>query len=246
MDDPATRQIPWLRVFLEGVVIVGSILLAFGLQAWWEGRQERGRVEANLANIAAEIAGNRDEIAGAIARNRYTREIILGVLLREAPELAALPADSLTAFVEAIRPPRTYDAGGAALESLLSGGDLALVDDAELSEALVRWHGVPDEMEENWSEAYQAAQNAQAALNRHGVYDAYAASKDAWSPGYYGDMEWDPRYPARGTLAASIASLIDDREAVDAVATLALHNLWFSTELEYFVPVADSLLVRLR
>ncbi len=27
-----TRQIPWLRVFVEGVVIVGSILLAFGLE----------------------------------------------------------------------------------------------------------------------------------------------------------------------------------------------------------------------
>ncbi len=26
--------IPWLRVFVEGVVIVGSILLAFGIQAW--------------------------------------------------------------------------------------------------------------------------------------------------------------------------------------------------------------------
>ena len=25
-------QIPWLRVFVEGVVIVGSILLAFGLR----------------------------------------------------------------------------------------------------------------------------------------------------------------------------------------------------------------------
>ncbi len=27
-------QIPWLRVLVEGVVIVVSILLAFGLQAW--------------------------------------------------------------------------------------------------------------------------------------------------------------------------------------------------------------------
>ena len=26
-----TPQIPWLRVFVEGVVIVGSILLAFGI-----------------------------------------------------------------------------------------------------------------------------------------------------------------------------------------------------------------------
>ncbi len=34
-------QIPWLRVFVEGVVIVGSILLAFGIQAWWDEREER-------------------------------------------------------------------------------------------------------------------------------------------------------------------------------------------------------------
>ena len=31
----------WLRVFVEGVVIVGSILLAFGIQAVWEAVQER-------------------------------------------------------------------------------------------------------------------------------------------------------------------------------------------------------------
>ncbi len=34
-------QIPWLRVFVEGVVIVGSILLAFGSEAWWDESQER-------------------------------------------------------------------------------------------------------------------------------------------------------------------------------------------------------------
>ena len=28
-----TRSIPWLRVFIEGVVIVGSILLAFGTES---------------------------------------------------------------------------------------------------------------------------------------------------------------------------------------------------------------------
>ena len=36
-----SRPIPWLRVFAEGAVIVVSILLAFGIDAWWEGRQER-------------------------------------------------------------------------------------------------------------------------------------------------------------------------------------------------------------
>ena len=37
----ATKQIPWFRVFVEGAVIVASILLAFGIEAWWDGVQER-------------------------------------------------------------------------------------------------------------------------------------------------------------------------------------------------------------
>ncbi len=36
-----TRQIPWLRVFGEGLVIVVSILLAFGIEAWWAERLKR-------------------------------------------------------------------------------------------------------------------------------------------------------------------------------------------------------------
>ena len=32
MADPVTPQIPWLRVFVEGVVIRGSILLAEELE----------------------------------------------------------------------------------------------------------------------------------------------------------------------------------------------------------------------
>jgi len=31
----------WARVLAEGSAIVVSILLAFGIQAWWEERQER-------------------------------------------------------------------------------------------------------------------------------------------------------------------------------------------------------------
>lgn len=33
---------PWVRLFVEGVIIVGSILLAFGIEAWWDERRDRG------------------------------------------------------------------------------------------------------------------------------------------------------------------------------------------------------------
>jgi hypothetical protein len=42
-------QIPWLRVFVEGVVIVGSILLALGLDEWREGSQDRHRSPRTLS-----------------------------------------------------------------------------------------------------------------------------------------------------------------------------------------------------
>jgi hypothetical protein len=48
-------QIPWFRVFVEGVVIVGSILLAFGIEAWWDGRQERQEVAQSLELIARDL-----------------------------------------------------------------------------------------------------------------------------------------------------------------------------------------------
>jgi hypothetical protein len=35
-------RIPWLRILVEGAVIVGSILLAFGIDAWWDAAQDRG------------------------------------------------------------------------------------------------------------------------------------------------------------------------------------------------------------
>ena len=39
------KQIPWARILLEGVVIVGSILLAFGIDAWWEDHSERQHLD---------------------------------------------------------------------------------------------------------------------------------------------------------------------------------------------------------
>ncbi len=57
-------QIPWLRVFVEGVVIVGSILLAFGLQAWWGERQERRAEQELLLNLQGEFSANLASLEG--------------------------------------------------------------------------------------------------------------------------------------------------------------------------------------
>ncbi len=47
---------------MEGVVIVGSILLAFGIGAWWDERQLAEEVRQDLANVTQELVGNRERI----------------------------------------------------------------------------------------------------------------------------------------------------------------------------------------
>jgi hypothetical protein len=58
-------QIPWLRVVVEGVVIVGSILLAFGIDAWWDERTVRNDVAEALAAVRMESDGNHRPILEA-------------------------------------------------------------------------------------------------------------------------------------------------------------------------------------
>ena len=52
------QKIAWKRLALEVVVIVGSILLAFWIQAWWEGVQEQEERDALVRLIRADIAKN--------------------------------------------------------------------------------------------------------------------------------------------------------------------------------------------
>ena len=58
-----SKQIPWLRVFVEGVVIVVSILLAFGLQAWWDGVQLRQDERALLTELRTTLG---EDLAGVV------------------------------------------------------------------------------------------------------------------------------------------------------------------------------------
>ena len=56
------REIPWPRVFAESAAIVISILLAFGIQAWWEERVERNDESEQLQRLRTEFVTNIDRI----------------------------------------------------------------------------------------------------------------------------------------------------------------------------------------
>ena len=48
----------WMKLGIEGVVIVASILLAFGLQAWWDDRKDAETEHAMLLALESELQGD--------------------------------------------------------------------------------------------------------------------------------------------------------------------------------------------
>ena len=63
-------KVSWLRISGEGAVIVGSILLAFAIDAAWERSQERGQEIRVLEALLTEFETNRTNQPSYMGRHR--------------------------------------------------------------------------------------------------------------------------------------------------------------------------------
>ena len=70
----------WSRIVLEGAIIVASILLAFAIDAWWDGVQEERAERAALGSLVEEFEANLAELETVELRHRNMYEAGLAVL----------------------------------------------------------------------------------------------------------------------------------------------------------------------
>lgn len=80
-----SRRVPWLRVSGEALVIVVSILLAFGLQAWWEGLTDRRTERTVLSELHTSLSEDLEQLELRLDR-------LQGIETRVARLLAHLEA----------------------------------------------------------------------------------------------------------------------------------------------------------
>lgn len=97
----ALRTSGWGR-FTEAVTIVGSILLAFAIDAWWQ-RQGEVRVEREMISaMGAEVELNRMSLLPVIEEHEAILDRI-DRFMRSSPEaLATTPEDSVLPMVAAL------------------------------------------------------------------------------------------------------------------------------------------------
>lgn len=130
-------QVSWARVLGEGLIIVVSILLAFWIQAWWEGRQEAER-EQHLLNAL------RDDLV-SMQEYRESRDPFADALLEAARSLLDIArspeSDVAPREVDHLLNDLTYTVGSLdqrshVLDMLFTGGELANISSSELRQVL--------------------------------------------------------------------------------------------------------------
>jgi len=144
-----TRSIPWPRILAEGVAIVVSILLAFGIQAWWEGRQERQDEGEILVGLRTEFEEIEQDLLRYTDWYRFTThdiEALLSVEGRAPRAMTVAAAD--TALWSLLFVP-SYDPGQATLDGLVASGRLERLQSRPLRDALNVWRNSLDEIRDD-------------------------------------------------------------------------------------------------
>lgn len=147
---------PARRILTEMVVIVGSILLAFALDAWWDERSERARVDELLDAVAIEFEAEVAVLDSILVTNRARVEQITALVARSDPALPRISSDSISIVADYHRGAQVYDPAFGALTALIESGGLQSVESVELQRALAGWSGELDDLTWEVDQLYDA------------------------------------------------------------------------------------------
>jgi hypothetical protein len=132
------------RLAIEGLTIIASILLAFGIDAWWDARKERLVEGQYLSALRVEFQNGLDEVSSDL-QNQETLRSLLSYFVRQS----SVPPDSLrtilrlAASVNNIAPPTSV------MEEIVSSGRLQVIRSAELRESIVAYRQMLEKLEIN-------------------------------------------------------------------------------------------------
>lgn len=123
-------KLPWRRLWAESAIIVSSILLAFAVDAAWDGRLEREREQSALSALSTEISQILYQVQEGrfyTERSRAAAEALLRATRGEAPLDSSTVASGLrySSLWYIVTPTMTtYDVlvGGGQLDLLSSSG----------------------------------------------------------------------------------------------------------------------------
>jgi hypothetical protein len=166
------RRISWLRVLVESVAIVASILLAFGVDAWWDRHREALEEQTALQGLYADLTASVAQLDDVVRMHETYDEQLIALDTMTASRVSALAPDSAFRYVVAMTNIYTFDARDGTLDGLIASGRLGLIESPALRSALIEWKARVEDLTEESSELRVAG---------HRVSDRITALGGPWS-----------------------------------------------------------------
>lgn len=141
-----SRESVWKKLAVEAVVIVGSILLAFWIDASWQDRQETQQGQELVSALAAEVAENQKYLATKNTESRDTSDRARRLL--EVMALENQTDEQISEFRDLgnVFTMHSWSPDTDVYQQALSTGQLLLIRDSDLRFALANYYSIL-----NWS-----------------------------------------------------------------------------------------------
>lgn len=126
-----SQRIPWNQLAAEGLVVVVSILLAFAIDAWWDGYLEDRRESKQLAAMREEFSASSaaiDEVLDSIQEHANGVDELISVLKSADAESIQVSGRLLGYAIGW----RTSDVSTSTLDTLIASGELNQLKNEDL------------------------------------------------------------------------------------------------------------------
>lgn len=138
---PEAIRTRWRSALLEGVGVLIGILIAFGIDAWWDARGERQRERTYLKSLRAELAHARRAIQdNKAALLQEIRISTTRATLLSAPSAASFSSDSVYNLTRGVSSPiPIFTPPRAVLDDMIYSGGIVLIRSDSLRRALASY-----------------------------------------------------------------------------------------------------------
>lgn len=134
------EKIPWKRLALEAVAIVGSILLAFAIDAWWEDRKEARLEVVYILELQEDFEQNKIRLQREIAEFEETARSMSVLQEQAALESPSMSVSELNESFSRIIDMSSFYPVNRAYENMAGSGDLKLIQSRPLKNALAEYY----------------------------------------------------------------------------------------------------------
>lgn len=138
------QEITWNRFAVEAIVIVGSILLAFAIDAWWAERLERASEREELTNLLNEFRLNFERLGSENSQVGLESSIQESTLYISNLFDTSITNGSTSAWVSDVHISNmlqtpTFEAYTPVFDSLVQSGRIEIIENRDIVTALSAW-----------------------------------------------------------------------------------------------------------